>query len=84
MKDISIIPKGLYCYKELKYDKGTGKIKVIGLCPYWSFRSDKPSQECGYCSFLEVGDWEVEDGVSLLWDQVKECGVNEDDINNGV
>lgn len=76
-KDESVIPAGLYCY-----DKN-------GVCPYWSLREDKPKQRNGYCSFLERGDWEVTDpelpedhpiqtAHSLLWDQVKECGVNRD------
>lgn len=63
VKDQSVIPAGIYCYDQ------------NGLCPYWSSRADKHHQENGYCSFLEVGDWEVK-GCSLLWDQVKECGVN--------
>ena len=70
MKDESIIPKGIYCYDENR------------VCPYWNLKEFKPEQENGYCSFLEEGDWEME-GVSLLWDQCKECGVNmgeEDEI----
>lgn len=63
-KDESKIPKGIYCYDE------------NGRCPYWSKNLDKDHQESGYCSFLEVGDWE-DKGVSLLWDQVKECGIND-------
>lgn len=57
------IPKGLYCYDN------------NGICPYWSRRIDKPEQENGYCSFLKHGDWMVE-GISLLWDQCKECDEN--------
>ena len=60
------IPKGIYCY-----DKH-------GLCPWFDAREDKPEQECGYCHYLEAGDWE-ENGTFLLWDQVKECGLNDDD-----
>jgi len=69
-KDISEIPSGMYCYS------GTpcGDDPNYELCPYWSAREDKPEQENGYCSFLERGDWSVE-GLSLLWDQVKECRV---------
>jgi hypothetical protein len=59
------IPKGVYCYDE------------NGICPYWSKQKDKPDHDNGYCSFLGRGDWEVE-GLSLLWDQVKECGLNRD------
>lgn len=59
------IPSGPYCY-----DKN-------GVCPYWSVNPDQPRQECGHCSYLGYGDWEVE-GLSLLWDQVKECEINND------
>lgn len=58
-----VIPKGLYCYDEK------------GVCPAWGRSAYYPPQENGYCTFLMQGDWENE-GVSLLWDQVKECGVN--------
>lgn len=64
-KDLSLIPKGIYCYDE------------NGICPYWPKRKDKPNMENGYCSFLGWGDWEQE-GLTLLWDQVKECRINED------
>lgn len=70
-KDASVIPPGCYCYT---YDL-TGKAVV---CPYWDLREDKPEQENGYCAFMEQGDWDSEH-LSLLWDQVKECGVNMDD-----
>ena len=60
------IPSGCYCYDE------------NGLCPYWSKRKDKPDQENGYCEYLKKGDWE-HDFFGLLWDQVKECGENDDD-----
>lgn len=52
----------------------TIKIPELERCPYWSRNPDKPYQENGYCSYLEQGDWEVE-GLSLLWDQCKECGI---------
>lgn len=76
VKDESVIPKGMYCYEGFRFDPETQKLKVINLCPYWSRREDKPAQMNGYCSFLEAGDWEDE-GLSLLWDQCKECGINE-------
>ena len=57
------IPKGPYCYDG------------SGLCPHWERRADKPEQENGFCRHLNHGDWESE-GLSLLWDQVKECGIN--------
>lgn len=61
----SKIPKGPYCYDDR------------GLCPFWEKRKDKPYQEDGYCHYLNFGDWESET-FSLLWDQVKECGINDD------
>lgn len=71
-KDQSVIPNGHYCYDE------------NGVCPYWSIREDQPAQRNGHCSYLEQGDWEVtnenlpeelQSASSLLWDQVKECGI---------
>jgi hypothetical protein len=31
----------------------------------------------GYCKYLERGDWELEAGHSLLWDQCKACGIKD-------
>jgi hypothetical protein len=45
-------------------------------CPYWCWDERYPDDEVGYCKHLKSGDRD-EDGVGLLWDQVKECGVNE-------
>lgn len=80
LKDPFVIPPGPYCYTQ-KGDPiildGIPRIP-IQRCPYWSLREDKPRQENGYCAFLERGDWE--DGpLSLLWDQVKECGINSEE-----
>ena len=61
------IPKGPYCYDE------------NGVCPFWCIEPIHPTQENGYCSFLRLGDWDL--SLGLLWDQVKECGVN-DDVEN--
>jgi hypothetical protein len=60
-----VIPEGMYCYTGVN-----GKIKV---CPYWGLRGEE-TQNNGYCSFLGRGDSDVDFG--LLWDQVKECGIN--------
>lgn len=57
------IPNGIYCY-----DKN-------GLCPYWRKRTDKHDQENGFCFYLNTGDW-FDDGTFLLWDQCKECEIN--------
>lgn len=91
-KDKSIIPDGMYCYERLML-KEDGDYEVIGLCSYWSFRNDKHHHENGYCKYLEKGDWEINQEetwtdvetkekmkgmFSLIWDQVKECGVRDE------
>jgi hypothetical protein len=58
------IPAGVYCYDEK-------------LCPFWDRHSEFDPQMNGYCHLLGKGDW-MENGTMLLWDQVKECGINED------
>ncbi len=52
-----LIPRGLYCDD----------------CPFHSRNWLKESQNNGYCSYMEVGDWEFSH-LSLLWDSCKECG----------
>lgn len=69
--DTSVIPEGLYCYR-------TGADNEPGVCPYWSLSSEHPDQANGFCAFLNTGDW-MEHGSWLLWDQIKEC-----DINNNI
>ena len=76
IKNINLIPRGMYCYKHIKELK-SGELRIIGVCSYWEIRQDKPYQENGYCSFLEEGDWE-DKGVFLLWDMVKECNINKE------
>lgn len=63
--NVGRIPDGIYCYDE------------HGVCPYWSKDASQREQENGYCGFLQRGDWE-DPGISMLWDQVKECGLNMD------
>lgn len=70
------IPYGPYCYEIKSVDYKSGKLRSKP-CPYWSRDPNKPEQENGYCSYLKCGDWEHE-GLGLLWDQVKECGINEE------
>jgi len=66
-KDTSVIPEGMYCYT---HENGKQK-----NCPYWS-RNKKYDKYCnGYCSYLEMGDWNY---GTLLWDQCKECGIKMD------
>jgi hypothetical protein len=63
------IPQGCYCYERIQ-----GKFRA---CPFWDCDETKPDQENGYCHYLEEGDWE-NDHFGLLWDMVKECGINDD------
>lgn len=58
------IPGGIYCYDS------------NGICPFWDKDSNREFQSNGYCHYLGFGDWES-DFLSLLWDQCKECSVND-------
>lgn len=73
------IPKGCYCYTpvDMVEDLATGMPRMlIKRCPFWAINPAHSSQMNGYCAYMGSGDWE-NDGTLLLWDQVKECGVNE-------
>ena len=74
----SVIPDGMCCYKAtgISVVSGGARSLKICVCPYWATISALPHQTNGYCAFTKSGDWQ--DGVGLLWDQVKECGVNDD------
>jgi hypothetical protein len=63
-----VIPEGDYCYGGSRRDK----------CPYWYSNEKQPYQLNGGCKYLNAGDWvDMDDGGTfLLWDQVKECGIN--------
>lgn len=75
--DESVIPEGVYCYSHTgeKNELGMPKLKV---CPYWGQDLTKPKQANGFCTFLDIRDWDDAPGIPLLWDQVKECGINRD------
>lgn len=66
---LASIPEGPYCYGKGRGDK----------CPHWKLIYGMPYQMNGYCKFLNKGDWYPSEkgGTSLLWDQCKECGVND-------
>ncbi|MCK9441803.1 MAG: hypothetical protein M0Q13_10340 [Methanothrix sp.] len=90
-KDTSVIPQGMYCYTIIDTpSKENGYKLKIKDCPYLSLNPNKPNQMNGYCSFLEYGDWDSEisenipegfplSALSLLWDQCKECGINDNE-----
>jgi len=48
-------------------------------CPYLDRAENKENQDNGFCWFMEEGDWQI-DGLSLLWDGCKECGIKYDEI----
>lgn len=81
--DPSVIPPGGYCYSITEAPSAANGFRLkTRTCPYWSSDLQRDEQEGGYCSYLKRGDWEGP-GLGLLWDQVKECGVNdatEDDL----
>jgi len=69
MKDPNLIPQGSYCYTRVD-----GKLVN---CPYWGRDSSRPQQESGFCTFLDIRDWDEGVGIPLLWDAIKECGIND-------
>ena len=62
------VPRGKYCYDF--------KDGVKRVCSYWGMDSSKELQQSGFCTLLNIHDWDELDGVPLLWDKVKECGIN--------
>lgn len=70
------IPLGDYCYTPIEIVDNSMTMR-ISSCPFWRKVDDQPEQLNGYCTYLKLGDW-MEDGTLLLWDQVKECGINHD------
>lgn len=46
------------------------------VCPYW-----KATEDDYYCAFQEINDSEIYP-FGLLFDQCKECGINEEDDDN--
>lgn len=65
----SLIPEGSYCYSR--------KNGNCVPCPFWDTMPNLPEQSSGFCHYLKEGDF-TKDGTFLLWDQCKECGVNDD------
>lgn len=79
-RDTRLIPHGSYCYtltSGLKVRADGTPYLESATCPYWALDPTKPPQQNGYCAFTRHGDWDAQ-GVGLLWDQCKECGINDD------
>lgn len=70
------IPKGPYCYKHIAVLEDGKGIKIKS-CPFWQPIEEevegKKELVSGYCRLLEKED------PTLLGDQCKICGINEDD-----
>jgi hypothetical protein len=63
-----MIPKDtIYCY--------TGIGSNTKVCPYWTQSPFHTSQNNGICMFLNLFD--SDDGMGLVWDQCKSCGISE-------
>lgn len=71
----SLIPPGCYCYHFLGKSNKDGSIPIL-KCPWHDFKEGAPTQENGFCHFLEEGD--QDNTYHMLWDLVKSCGVNDD------
>lgn len=69
MTRLNGIPVGHYCYINDTSIKIEGDYFPILLCPYW--QRTKDGVRCEY-----LGEEAKEGDDLLIWDQVKECGVN--------
>lgn len=85
-KAAEVVPQGLYCYGQTgpfqemtRRDGSVIMAMPTRRCPHWTINGHKRDQESGYCRLMKKGDW-MRDGPSLLWDQVKECGINAEPI----
>lgn len=78
----SLVPKGDYCYTLVGLTGESPGAMRVKACPFWDKREEHVqrygAQGSGYCHYLRQGDW-MEGGTFLLWDRVKECGINYSD-----
>jgi hypothetical protein len=89
--DKSVIPAGCYCYDEKGKCPYWSKVNNLpeqenGYCSYLGYND--------YDRNTDIGEikWEGQHGpvytaphdipISLLWDQVKQCGINDDEDLN--
>jgi hypothetical protein len=79
-----VVPPGMYCYAQTGpfeeralADGSTVLAMPTRTCPHWKLNGNKREQQNGYCRLMKKGDW-MGLGPWLLWDQVKECGINVD------
>jgi hypothetical protein len=80
--DTTVIPTGPYCYNITgpHYEDADGNIRLpTKTCPYWAMKRRADGDDVGYCAHLKCADDDEEPGWGLLFDQVKECGINDPD-----
>ena len=76
------IPRGDYCYSrpETEAAANLADADYGGFhpgtipCPHWGFDPNRPFHANGFCRLLNINDWTSRN--TILWDQVKECGIN--------
>lgn len=69
------IPTGDYCYSIQSIDNQSGRIHT-SVCPYWSVDNNQAPQNNGCCKLLAIADAD-DSSDGLLWDQIKNCGLNQ-------
>lgn len=90
----SEIPQGSYCYSKREYIPEEDCIRLLDLCPYWKHTDhgtvcceylkleSVENTEEGYIKALSYfGSEDILDEKApllLLWNQVKECGINDE------
>lgn len=77
----ALIPRGEHCYRPLPEAEqpADGLHQHLCACPFWWRDPAHEPQANGYCRYLRQGDWEAQ-GISLLWDMVKECGIKTEEM----
>lgn len=73
----SLIPQGIYCYTPVP-DETVDRGFAIKKCPFWQQLPDQPRDMNGWCDYLKTGD-NSEEGFSMLFDMVKECGIKSEE-----
>lgn len=74
------IPYGEYCYEHdsslpQRFTEDGLPYQKLRYCKHWGFSENEHEQNYGYCSKLDIADWD-DDGYGLLWDHCKCCGEN--------
>lgn len=73
---LSKIPEGVNCYEWKSFATGRGGYTMASghsqcVCPYWKSLSNTRAK----CTLYNIKDKHPQDPGTLLWDQVKLCGL---------